>query len=92
MIDLINLFDSELRAMAYVQMELWEKLHKQKYHTKNGEMIRDVLHNRLGKMVEATTEMQEFITRLKEFDDFEMGYGLEVGEIVKREMKEGRGS
>lgn len=78
--------------MAYVQMELWEKLHKQKYHTKNGEMIRDVLHNRLGKMVEATTEMQEFITRLKEFDDFEMGYGLEVGEIVKREMKEGRGS
>lgn len=90
--DIINLLDSETRAMAFVQMELWEKLHKQKYHTKNGEMIRDVVHKRLSKLVDAAAEMQELVTKLKDYDEFELGYGLEVEEIVKREMKEGRGS
>lgn len=79
---LINLFDSETRAMAFVQMELFGTLEKQNTYTGNEEKLKLLLKERLHRMVDATSSMQGLINGLKGLDEFELGHGEGVEEIL----------
>lgn len=83
--EIINLFDSETRAMTFVLMELWETLLKKKYYTKNEEKIKSTLNERLCKVMDTTTALQELVSRLKELDEFDLMHGDDIDEIVRGE-------
>lgn len=83
--NLLNYFDSELRAIAHGQMELWRKLLDQKCYTKNEEKIKVVLNERLCKVIDAVTSLQAVITRLKEMEEFELLHVIDVDELLDKD-------
>lgn len=80
--DIINLFDSELRAMSFLQMELLGMLDKKKIFTKNEEKLKVLLKERLHRMIDAGLAMQELVNRLKEMEEFEMLHVIDVDELL----------
>lgn len=80
--ELINLLDSETRAMSFVQLELWRKLLNQKCYTKNEEKIKAVLNERFCRVIDTNTAFQTLVTKLKDMDEFEMLHGVDVDELL----------
>lgn len=83
--DIINLFDSETRAMAHVQMELYDMLVTKPSYSKNEEKIKAVLIEGLCSMIDSVTAIQELVSKLKELDEFDLMHGDDFDEIVRGE-------
>lgn len=83
--ELINLFDSELRAMAYVQMELWKQLLNQKCYTKNEEKIKQLINELFCQVIDPTTKLQVLISKLKDMEEFEMLHIVDVDELMDKD-------
>lgn len=80
--EIINLFDSELRAMAYVQMELLGMLDKHSPKTKNEFKLKELLKQRLTSMIDACDAMRGVVTKLKALDEFDLLHGADLDELL----------
>lgn len=81
--DIINIFDSETRAMAFVQMELSKMLEAKKTFTKNEQKLKEILKQRLNVMMDACSSMQEVVSKLKDVDEFELGHVIDPEEFLQ---------
>lgn len=83
--DIINIFDSETRAMAFVQMELSKMLEAKKTFTKNELKLKEILKHRLNVMMDACAAMQEVVGRLLEIGEFEMLHIIDPEEFLRND-------
>lgn len=81
--DIINIFDSETRAMAYVQLELSKMLESKKTFTKNELKLKELIRQRLNVMIDACATMREVVGRLLEVGEFELLHIIDPEEYLR---------
>lgn len=82
----INEIENEIRAILHELNRLKMLTQEKRDYTENEKKIKITINEKVSELINATSSFRELLARLQEFDEFELGHGEGVEELVKGQM------
>lgn len=83
--EILNLVDSESRAMIHALFKLKEESGKMKVYSSNTRQLKETLNKEIFNMIDRMVLLNEFVCNLSKYDDDEIAYMINITELIDGE-------